>query len=408
MTRRAFAGLFIIETMLAFGNTFAASFNMIYLYKELGMPLWAGPTYLAIGFGISVLVSLWMSWRPHIDPRNAMVLGLACLVVEYSMFLFVDDGWVIGIGVGVAFGLFYPFFWTPFNVLMARMTQRTDRGVKYGAFFFVWPLAAFFAPFLGGLVIGLINYRILFMIGIGIIVATALMVVAYRNYIPKEQVMRITLDAIGRRNVVALLGEGGFEGVFWVDVTLVAFMFSQDEVSLGALFSLFGLCAGLMGIILGKVSDRIQNRSLFLKLSALGSIPCIILISMSGTMEEYVISNGLLEFSSFVLPVFLFASLTDTLEEKKNDSVLTREYLLGIGRTVGIVALMALLYLGATPQEGFLLAIPFLLMVLAASERGKAALATATRTALSLTKRSAAAPSGQSSSASNPARRRWP
>lgn len=388
MTRRAFAGLFIIETMLAFGNTFAGSFNIIFLYNELDMPIWAGPTYLAIGFGISVLVSLWMSWRPHMDPRNAMVFGLACLVVEYTAFLVLDNGWVIGFVVGVAFGLFYPFFWTPFNVLMAQMTQKNDRGVKYGAFFFVWPLAAFFAPFLGGLVIGFISYMALFMIGIGIIVATALMVVAYRNYIPKEQVMRITPEVIGRRNVVALLGEGGFEGVFWVDVTLVAYVFSQDEVSLGVLFSLFGLSAGLMGIILGKLSDRIQNRGFFLKLSAIGSIPCIVLIWLSGSMEEYLITNGLLEFASFVLPVFLFAILTDTMEEKKNDSVLTREYFLDIGRTAGIATLMLLIYLGATPQECFLLAIPFLLMVLAASERGRDGMAATVGRALKLTKRS--------------------
>lgn len=371
MTRRAFAGLFIIETMLAFGNTFAGSFNIVYLYNELDMPLWAGPTYLLMGFGISVLVSRWMSWRPRMDPRNVLVFGLACLVVEYTTFLVVDNGWVVGLIVGVAFGLFYPCFWTPFNVLMAQMTQKNDRGVKYGALFFVWPLAAFVAPFLGGLVIGYINYMALFATGIVIIVLTALMVVLYRDYIPKDQVMRITPAVIGRRNVVALLGEGGFEGVFWVDVTLVAYVFSQDEVSLGALFSLFGLCAGLMGIILGKVSDKIQNRGLFLKLSALTSIPCIALISASGSMEEYLVSNGLLEFASFVLPVFLFAILTDKMEEKKNDSVLTREYFLGIGRTASISTLMTLLYLGATPQECFLLAIPFLLMVLVAFEPGR-------------------------------------
>ena len=39
MDKRAFAGLMIIEMMLAFGNTFAASFNLIYVYKELGMPI---------------------------------------------------------------------------------------------------------------------------------------------------------------------------------------------------------------------------------------------------------------------------------------------------------------------------------------------------------------------------------
>jgi len=368
MSRRAFAGLVIIETMLAFGNTFAASFNMVYMFNELHMPLWSGPTYMGLGFGISVLVGLWMSRRPHLDPRNALVFGLACLTVEYSLFLFVTDGWMLALSVGVCFGLFYPFFWTPVNVLMAQMTDKNDRGVKYGVFFFIWPLATFIAPLLGGLLIGSLGYTALFLVGMGIIASTAVVVVAYRNYIPRDQVMRIRPEAIGRRNTVATLGEGGFEGVFWIGVTLVAYEFSQDEVSLGALFSLFGLSAGLMAIIFGKVSDRIQNRIFFLRASALASIPCIVLVYLSGSLEEYAVANGILEFACFVLPVFLFAILTDRLEDTKNDSVLTREYLLDIGRVASIATMMMLLYIGFSARECFLLCIPFLVMSLAAHE----------------------------------------
>lgn len=368
MDRRAFAGLMLIETMLAFGNTFAASFNMVYLLNELEMPLWSAPTYLCLGFAISMLVSIWMSSKPHLDPRNAMIVGLVWLCIEYGLFMLVRDGWIISLAVGLAFGLFYPLFWTPFNVLMARMTQKDDRGVTYGAFFFVWPAVTFVAPFLGGLVIGFVGYRALFALGIGIIASTAGMVVAYRKHIPKNQAMRIRLDALGARNIVAALGEGGFEGVFWVDYVLVAWWFNKDEVSLGALFSLFGLAAGLMGIILGKVSDRIQNRSLFLRASVLASIPCVVVIYVSRSLEEFALGNGLLEFASFSFPVFLFAVLTDKMEEAKNDSVLTREFLLDIGRTASIALLMALIYLGTTPQAAFLLAIPFLAMGTVAHE----------------------------------------
>jgi len=371
MDRKAFAGLMGIETMLAFGNTFAATFNIIYLFNVLEMPLWGGPTYLLMGFTISVFVSIWMSLRPHLDPRNVMLASLAFLCAEYVFLLAVDDGWLLSVMVGVAFGLFYPMFWTPFNVLMAQMTQKADRGVTYGAFFFVWPAVTFVAPLLGGLVIGLFSYQLLFALGFGIIAVTALLVVAYRNYIPKDQVMRIHLDAIGRRNVVAVLGEGGFEGVFWVDITLIAWTFSTDEVSIGALFALFGLSAGLMAIILGKVSDRIQNRSFFLRASAVASIPCVVLVYFASSMEEYALANGLLEFACFVIPVFLFAILTDKLEERKNDSVLTREYLLGIGRSCSVALLMLLLYLGLTPQDCFLLCIPFLALCLVAFEPRK-------------------------------------
>jgi MFS family permease len=371
MDRRAFFGLMLIETMLAFGSTFAASFNIIYMFNELDMDLWYGPMYLLIGFGISALASLWMSWRPHVDPRNAMMFGMFWLCIEYSLFLVVHDGYLLGILVGLAFGLYYPFFWTPVNVLMAKMTEKDDRGVTYGAFFFVWPLAAFVAPFLGGIVIGLFGYSLLFVAGIIIIASTIGVVFAYRKYIPKDQVMRIRVRALGKRNVIALLGEGGFEGVFWIDLTLVTYVFTSDEVEIGALFSLFGLCAGVMGIILGKVSDKIQNRVFFLRVSAVTSIPCVIAVSYATSVEQFALTNGILEVACFVLPVFLFAILTDKLEDAKNDSVVGREFFLDIGRVITISVLMTLLFLDFTPQQCFLLCIPFLLLILVAREERK-------------------------------------
>lgn len=375
MDRRAFAGLMLIEMLLAFGNTFAASFNMVYLFKELEMPIWSGPLYLGIGFTISIFVSLWMSWRPSLDPRNAMIASLCFLMGQYSLFLLVKEGWVLMMAVGFTFGMFYPLFWTPFNILMAQMTEKSDRGVTYGAFFFVWPLATFFAPFLGGLVIGFASYQVLFGLGIFIIAMTAIVVAAYRKYIPKHQKMRIRLDAIGKRNVVALLGEGGFEGIFWTDYVIIAWWFSQDEIELGALFSLFGLSAGIMAIILGKVSDRIQNRRFFVQVSALSTIPCVVLVAIASSMGEFAVGMGLLEFACFMLPVFLFAILTDKLEDTKNDSVIGREFLLGIGRSVAITTLILLLYMGVTPQICFLLCIPFLLLSALAYEPKKGAVA---------------------------------
>jgi MFS family permease len=372
MDRRAFVGLMVINLMLAFGNTFAASFNMIYLVKHLGLELWQAPTYMVIGFAISTFVSLWMSRKPHLDPRNAIIIGLGFLILEFTLFMFVKDGIVLSVLVGCAFGLFYPLFWTPCNVLMAHLTQKGDRGVTYGAFFFLWPLATFIAPFMGGLVIGFINYQALYFTGIAIIALTAVTVAAYRKYIPKDQVMRIRLDAIGKRNVVAVLGEGGFEGIFWIDIVLITYVFSQNEVEIGAVFSLFGLAAGIMGIIQGRVSDKIQNRRFFSSLSAIASIPCVVLIYLSTSLESFAFANGLLEFACFVFPVFIFAILTDRLEERKNDSVLGREFLLDIGRVISISLMMTLIAIGLTPQQVMLLAIPFLLMgCLAIEEKRK-------------------------------------
>lgn len=371
MDRRAFAGLMIIETLLAFANTFAASFNMIYLFNELEFDFWLGPTYLLIGFGMSVVVCLWMSWRPRLDPGNMAIVGLGFLVIEYSSFIVIKDPLVLSIVVGVAFGIFYSLFWNSFNIMMAQMTAKTDRGVTYGAFFFVWPLATFIAPLLGGLVIDNLDYKVLFSLGIILVIITAITILAYRDYVPKNQSMRIRLGAIGRRNVVAVLGEGGFEGIFWVDVVLVAYVFSEDEVQLGALFSLFGLSAGIMAIIFGKISDKIQNRRMFSTASALTSIPCIVLIYFADSPESYGFANGLLEFASFVFPVFIFAILTDKMEEAKNDSVLTRELLLDIGRVSTISLMMFLLYSGFTAQECFLIAIPFLVLGALAKEEKK-------------------------------------
>jgi hypothetical protein len=59
------------------------------------------------------------------------------------------------------------------------------------------------------------------------------------------------------------------------------------------------------------------------------------------------------------------------LEKTKNDSVVSREYLLDIGRGSSIGVLMLMLYLGYTPQQCFLLAIPFLVLGALAHEYRK-------------------------------------
>lgn len=375
MTRRSFAGLLVVEALLAFGNTFAGSFNMIYLFKERHMPIWSGATYLAIGFAVSIGVSLWLSWRPKVDLMKLIVFSLACLVAEYVLFLVVRDGWLLSVLVGFAFGLYYSLVWTPTNIWMAQETDKSDRGLKYGAVFFLWPLATFVAPFLGGLVIGLTSYSVLYIMGIGIIIATAVTVYLARGSIPRDQPMKINLPGFGLRNSVAVYAEGAFEGVFWADITIISFMFLTDEMELGALWSLFGLSAGLMGIILGKISDRIQDRVSFLRISSIATIPCIVLVYLATSLNSFGVAAGMLEFAAFVMPVFMFAIMTDTLEDRKNDSVLTREFLLDIGRVTTIPVLMALLYLGFTPQECFLLAIPFLGLTLLAREKKKASAA---------------------------------
>lgn len=107
-------------------------------------------------------------------------------------------------------------------------------------------------------------------------------------------------------------------------------------------------------------------------MSAIASIPCVVLIFFANSLESFAFANGLLEFASFVFPVFIFAILTDRLEETKNDSVLGREFLLDIGRSSTIALLIVLIAIGFTPQQCFLLAIPFLMLgTLAHEEKRK-------------------------------------
>jgi len=114
--------------------------------------------------------------------------------------------------------------------------------------------------------------------------------------------MKIKTGRYRQRNVIAVLGEGGFEGIFWIDMVLVTYMFSQDEVEIGRpVLPVRSRCRH-HGIILGKVSDRIQNRRFFSSLSAIASIPCVILIYLATSIESFAFANGLLEFACFVFP----------------------------------------------------------------------------------------------------------
>ena len=109
-----------------------------------------------------------------------------------------------------------------------------------------------------------------------------------------------------------------------------------------------------------------------MRVSALASIPCVIAVSYASSVEEFALTNGLLEVACFVLPIFLFAILTDKMEDAKNDSVVGREFFLNIGRVVTVSILMTLLYFDFTPQQCFLLCVPFLALSLVAFEERKA------------------------------------
>ncbi len=61
---------------------------------------------------------------------------------------------------------------------------------------------------------------------------------------------RVTLEwnprELGRGTQVAFTAQGGIDGVLWTAIPLVTYSFVQQEIELGALFSLFALTGGLL------------------------------------------------------------------------------------------------------------------------------------------------------------------
>ena len=351
---RAYRRLIAIQVVLALGNATAGIFLFVFLLKNEGFSVGALVVFSLISFVIATLLcGVIVRVRP-LRSDLLMSAGLAILSSSYAAYLVVG-GWPLLVYVGIAWGFYIPLFFVPFNALVIATTRTEDRAGKIGGFVLSYTAVAILAPTLGGTIIEASGYGVVFSFAAIVLVADIALLARLR--IGREP-QRFAFDfrRLGPRTAISLFAEGGFEGLAFGVVPLLAYTFTQQELSFGGLFSLFALAGGAVTVTLGVLSDRMKDRRPFLILGAGATAASTALVVTATSLPTFAFANSLVSLTSAIAPVFLLTMAVERIPGRPGDAVITREVLLNGGRTASLSAYLVLLAVGVGSFPAFALA----------------------------------------------------
>jgi len=366
---RKHGSLVVLQSFVAIANTLSNTFALIYLVRE-----WYD--YLACSVFILVccvvpLVMLVFASKKLIENFSASIItGLFSLVLYYlSLMLFdgldVLDGWLLVLVPSTMFGLYVVTFWIPYNVLIMHVSSKKARGATIGMYFLVWPLITTVGPLAGGAIITAASYDAVFSASILILVCAMFYVSGFgilrtfrdRIIIP-ELLQSVTRGLAGRQRIAldfagvdrgvmyGILAHGVADGVFWIAVPILSFEYAASESTLSHFLSLFALWGAVMTVAMGYLSDKIRRRAMFLRAGAVFTAVSMIAVSLSGSVDAYLVAMSSTYFWVAVIPAFLFTMMLDKLERLKRKGVVVREFVLNAGRALGVAMTITMLLLG--------------------------------------------------------------
>jgi predicted MFS family arabinose efflux permease len=350
---RTYRHLLLLQGVLAAGNSMAVVFAITY-FRNVGFSDGDVVLLNLVAFAVAALACVAFTRVRALPARASMAAGLVVLAASYGAYL-VLSGWPLLVFVAVAWGAYIPLFFLPFNALVIGQTQAGDRARKVATFILAYTVVGIAGPALGGAVVDRLGYGPLFALSVGIL-GGGIALLFLLGVGDRTVGFAFDFRRMGARTNVALFAEGGFEGMAFGILPLIAYGFTSEAIDLGGLFSLFALAGGAVTVILGVASDRLRNRRPFLLAGAACSVVASLLVVQSRSLAAFAVGNSLLSLTSSLAPVFLFTIAVERGPGRHAEAIVTREVLLNAGRAASLSAFFVLIMLGATTQQAFALA----------------------------------------------------
>jgi len=366
-----FRHLLVIQILVALAGASAGIFGIVYLAKEgvapgQGFSLAEAPLFYLFGFFFAAIFCVVMSWKPSINAKLAMSLGIIFYGLTFlSLALF--RGIILLILVPIFYGISIPLFYLPFNTLVIKKTTPENRGFRMGAVFLSFTITAVLGPIMAGALIDWMGYVALFTFAL-ILLGMDVFVILITISKVQELSFQVDFSRFGMRNNMALFFEGCYEGLFYALIPLITLTFILKETELGLIFSIFALAGGVMTVILGFASDRIRRRHVFLWAGALASSVFAAIVAYAPNLGIFIGGNSLLQLTSSIAPLFIFAMVADIGEKDPAGVAVTREVLLNSGRAFSLALYFFAALAGVGIQVFFVTASIFLIMILTGKE----------------------------------------
>jgi MFS family permease len=234
--------------------------------------------------------------------------------------------------VGLPSGTTVALFYVTYNTLYFENTPKDKRAFSSSFFTLAGPFLGILIPPIVGFCGQKWGFPSIFLIAILVLLITLYLT----KFLPKiefESNLGQILKKTRQINFLLVI-EGIKETVGLVAIPLFTLFFIQKPLRYGVFFSYLAFISTAATVLLGYLSDKFKKRVVILyPVTSLVAIT-IILLGFSQSFTWWAIITGILGFILTINGTFVTTLVLDKVSQVK-EGMISREFLLGIGRTIG-------------------------------------------------------------------------
>jgi MFS family permease len=328
---------------------FKLGVNLIAIFLPLYiLDIGFGPLSVFLFFLAYYSVYLFVSWpfaaiAARLGYKRTSLLASPFILAFYIILRTVDHTPMTLYGTGILGGLAFNLYWMGMNPEVAESSHDDTRDEETGVFFSMPTLASLFSPLVGGLILAVYSFNVLFLVAAALIGASFLPFLFSReHHAGMEHSMSFFLSRSHLMDYLAYTGQGFHtigKKVLW---PLYLAVVIQGSVSIGGAGSLQALGGAAMSLSIGALLDE-DNRARIIAIAAVLTALSFFFMSQIVTpLHAFVIAlwNGL-AYTAVSVPVYSRA-MEKAEQEDYVEYFAFREIGLATGRVLMLLLMVAI------------------------------------------------------------------
>ncbi|MBU3956773.1 MFS transporter [Patescibacteria group bacterium] len=253
---------------------------------------------------------------------------------------------------GVFAGATVVFFYITYNTLYFENTPKDKRAFSSSLFTLAGPFLGILVPLAVGFFGQKWGLSSIFLVAASIYLINLYLI----RFLPKIEIecnLRQNLIKTSRINFLLLL-EGIKESVYFAAIPIFTLFFINQPLPYGAYFSYLAFISIAATMFFGFLSDKFKKRAIILYPVTIMVALTIIALGFAQSLSWWTIISGALGFLLVLNGTFVTTLVLDQVSEVKV-GMISREFLLGVGRTIGMAIVFASLALFNSPKLALIL-----------------------------------------------------
>ncbi|MEK7587334.1 MAG: MFS transporter [Patescibacteria group bacterium] len=319
--------LFVTTTLWfsAFARTILPAY---YLSQGITLYQMIVATLLAFGAQLTLLLSIRRG-----RAKSLWKISLLANLVSLLLVIQLETVWQYYLASAL-FGIAMATFWVAYNIAYFGATPKEKTGLGSAIMFSVFPMLNIVAPPLAGFIMQW-NTPIFWLISI------AFFGIAYL-FIDKQEDFQVNYSLVAslseiKATRIFLFLEGIWEALPFAIIPVYTLYFIQTPLSYGAFSAYLALISVAANLLLGKTTDRLQKRILFLyPLTLVLAATTFMFPQATGSLALWLLVTGII---NFFVPLFWNISTSMIVDTHANLPIAIpgREIMLATGRVTGFI-----------------------------------------------------------------------